>query len=195
MWCTQNVLQELDCLRCGCELQWRWSFQVRLLMELFCDPSPWLKSCIVRICFSIQWEGNAWRKSPQISMTCTSNLTKSHFVTHCVHLTGAPVKVGRGAHSLKGNTWCPWLFGVCVQTPEPEMGAHNKDWGRTLSKSAFRENSFFNQEGCRKKSSRPYLGPSEAIFSMDRQIQKITKFCLFSWCGALAAIHPGWGNR
>ena len=34
-------------------------------------------------------------------MTRTSNLTKSHFVTHCVQLTGAPVEVGRGAHPRK----------------------------------------------------------------------------------------------
>ena len=34
-------------------------------------------------------------------MTRTSNLTKSHFVTHCVQLTGAPVEVGREAHQRK----------------------------------------------------------------------------------------------
>ena len=46
-----------------------------------------------------------------------------------------------------------------------------------------------------KKSSRPYLGPSEAIFSMDRKVQKMSKDCIFFLGGALAAIHPGWGNR
>ena len=46
------------------------------------------------------------------------------------------------------------------------------------------------------KSSRPYLGPSEAIFFMDRKNQKNEKKkCLFFLGGALAAIHPGWGNR
>ena len=34
-------------------------------------------------------------------MTRTSNLTKSHFVTRCVQLTGAPVEVGRGARPRK----------------------------------------------------------------------------------------------
>ena len=55
-----------------------------------------------------------------------------------------------------------------------------------------------------KKSSRPYLGQSEAIFSIGRKNQKMLKNCLFSLVGqwapthpvwALAAIHQGWGNR
>ena len=56
-----------------------------------------------------------------------------------------------------------------------------------------------------KKSSRPYLGPSEAIFSIGRKIKKKCQtFFLFSLVGqwapihpvwALAAIHPRWGNR
>ena len=46
-----------------------------------------------------------------------------------------------------------------------------------------------------KKSSRPYLGPSEAIFPWTGKIQKMQTFCLFFLGGALAAIHPGWGNR
>ena len=38
--------------------------------------------------------------------------------------------------------------------------------------------------------------PFGAIFSMDRtNIQKKRKCCLFPLGGALAAIHPGWGNR
>ena len=46
-----------------------------------------------------------------------------------------------------------------------------------------------------KKSSRPYLGPSEAIFSMDRENAKnVKQLSIFPWW-ALAAIHPGWGNR
>ena len=56
----------------------------------------------------------------------------------------------------------------------------------------------------RKKSSRPYLGPSEAIFSMDRKNQKNAKILPIFLGGpmgpihpvwALAAIHPRWGNR
>ena len=47
----------------------------------------------------------------------------------------------------------------------------------------------------RKKSSWPCLGPSEAIFSMDRKNAKNCKgLPIFPWW-ALAAIHPGWGNR
>ena len=38
----------------------------------------------------------------------------------------------------------------------------------------------------RKKSSRPYLGPSEAIFSIDRKNQKNIVFCLFSLVGQWA---------
>ena len=45
----------------------------------------------------------------------------------------------------------------------------------------------------RKKSSWPYLGPSEAIFPWTEKIKR--KMCHFSLGGALAAIHPGWGNR
>ena len=56
----------------------------------------------------------------------------------------------------------------------------------------------------RKKSSWPYLGPSEAIFSMDRKNRKsvyISPIFLGGPMGlvhpvwALAAIHPRWGNR
>ena len=43
-----------------------------------------------------------------------------------------------------------------------------------------------------KKSSWPYLGPSEAIFSMDRKNQKLPKICLFSLVGQWAPIHPVW---
>ena len=55
-----------------------------------------------------------------------------------------------------------------------------------------------------KKTSRPHLGPSRAIFCVGRKNPKLHKFCLFSlvgpWAlftrfGALAAIHPRWGNR
>ena len=46
-----------------------------------------------------------------------------------------------------------------------------------------------------KKSSWPYLGPSEAIFSMDRKNPKISKILPIFPMWALAAIHPGWGNR
>ena len=46
-----------------------------------------------------------------------------------------------------------------------------------------------------KKSSRPYLGPSEAIFSMDRKNPKNVKILPIFPVWALAAIHPGWGNR
>ena len=55
-----------------------------------------------------------------------------------------------------------------------------------------------------QKTSRPHLGPSQAIFSMERKHQKnIYKMPIFLggpmvpihpiW--ALAAIHPRWGNR
>ena len=56
----------------------------------------------------------------------------------------------------------------------------------------------------RKKSSRPYLGPSEAIFSIGRKNAKnVKKLSIFlggpmgphSPVWALAAIHPRWGNR
>ena len=43
--------------------------------------------------------------------------------------------------------------------------------------------------------TRPYLGPSEAIFPWTEKIENMHLFCLFSRCGALAAIHPVWGNR
>ena len=55
-----------------------------------------------------------------------------------------------------------------------------------------------------KKSSRPYLGPSEAIFSMDRKNPKNAKILPIFLGGpmgpihpvwALAAIYPRWGNR
>ena len=45
------------------------------------------------------------------------------------------------------------------------------------------------------KSSRPYLGPSEAIFSMDRKNPKNARILPIFPVWALAAIHPGWGNR
>ena len=54
------------------------------------------------------------------------------------------------------------------------------------------------------KSSWPHLGPSEAIFSMDRKNTKNTKILPIFLAGpmgpihpvwALAAIHPKWGNR
>ena len=45
----------------------------------------------------------------------------------------------------------------------------------------------------RKKSSRPYLGPSQAIFSMDRKIQK-RYICLPIFLGGpMGPIHPVWG--
>ena len=53
------------------------------------------------------------------------------------------------------------------------------------------------------KSSRPYLGPSEAIFSTGRKNSKIAKILPIFLGGpmgslhpvwALAAIHPRWGN-
>ena len=47
----------------------------------------------------------------------------------------------------------------------------------------------------RKKSSWPYLGPSEAIFPWTEKIMNMLKVCIFFLGGALAAIHPGWGNR
>ena len=55
-----------------------------------------------------------------------------------------------------------------------------------------------------KKSSRPYLGPSEAIFFIDRKNARNAKILHIFLGGpmgpihpvwALAAIHPGWGNR
>ena len=55
-----------------------------------------------------------------------------------------------------------------------------------------------------KKSSRPYLGPSEAIFSIGLKNPKKHKILpIFSWCAngpyspgvALAAVHPRWGDR
>ena len=54
------------------------------------------------------------------------------------------------------------------------------------------------------KSSWPYLGPSQAISSMDRKNPKNAKTLPFSLGGpmgplhpvwAFAAIHPRWGNR
>ena len=55
-----------------------------------------------------------------------------------------------------------------------------------------------------KKSSWPYLGPSEAIFSIGRKNPKNAKILPIFLGGpmgpihpvwALAAIHPRWGNR
>ena len=55
-----------------------------------------------------------------------------------------------------------------------------------------------------KKSSQPYLGPSEAIFSIGRKNPKNAKILPIFLGGpmgpihpvwALAAIHPRWGNR
>ena len=43
----------------------------------------------------------------------------------------------------------------------------------------------------RKKSPRPYLGLSEAIFSMDRTNQKMPTFCLFSMVGQWANALDG----
>ena len=39
---------------------------------------------------------------------------------------------------------------------------------------------------CRKKSSWPYLGQSDAIFSIGRKHQKLSKICLFSLVGQWA---------
>ena len=55
----------------------------------------------------------------------------------------------------------------------------------------------------RKKSSWPYLGPSQSIFSMERKNKnnKVLSIFLGGPMGtihpvwALAAIHPRWGNR
>ena len=55
-----------------------------------------------------------------------------------------------------------------------------------------------------KKASPPHLPPPGPFFAWARKIQRLHKFCLFSlvgpWAlftrfGALAAIHPRWGNR
>ena len=55
-----------------------------------------------------------------------------------------------------------------------------------------------------KRRPRPIWGPPGQFFSWAGKIQKLPKFCLFSlvgpWAlftrfGALAAIHPRWGNR
>ena len=55
-----------------------------------------------------------------------------------------------------------------------------------------------------KKRPRPIWGPPGQFFAWAGKIQKLHKFCLFSlvgpWAlftrfGALAAIHPRWGNR
>ena len=55
-----------------------------------------------------------------------------------------------------------------------------------------------------KKRPRPIWGPPGQFFAWAGKIQKLPKFCLFSlvgpWAlftrfGALAAIHPRWGNR
>ena len=46
-----------------------------------------------------------------------------------------------------------------------------------------------------KKPPGPIWGHLRQLFPWVGEIKRITKFCLFSRCGALAAIHPGWGNR
>ena len=47
----------------------------------------------------------------------------------------------------------------------------------------------------RKKSSRPYLGTSEAIFSIGwKNAKNVKKKCLFSLVGQWAPIHPVWGH-
>ena len=55
-----------------------------------------------------------------------------------------------------------------------------------------------------ERRPRPIWGPPGPFFAWAGQIQKLSKFCLFSlvgpWAlftrfGALAAIHPRWGNR
>ena len=43
-----------------------------------------------------------------------------------------------------------------------------------------------------KKSSRPYLGPSEAIFSMDRKNPKNAKTLPIFLGGPMGPIHPVW---
>ena len=45
-----------------------------------------------------------------------------------------------------------------------------------------------------KKSSWPHLGPSEAIFSMDRKNQKNTYFLHIFLGGPMGPIHPVWGH-
>ena len=85
-------------------------FSSTLAHCVFYDLPPWWKSCILRIFITMQWGGNVWRKSLQISMTCTSNLTKPHFVTHCVHLTGTPLRLDagptRGTYLITLLAWC-----------------------------------------------------------------------------------------
>ena len=44
-----------------------------------------------------------------------------------------------------------------------------------------------------KKSSRPYLGPSEAIFSIGRKNPKNAKILLIFLGGPMGPIHPLWG--
>ena len=46
----------------------------------------------------------------------------------------------------------------------------------------------------RKKSSWPHLGPSQAIFSMDRKNAKNAQNWLISLGGPMGPIHPVWGG-
>ena len=45
-----------------------------------------------------------------------------------------------------------------------------------------------------KKTSRPHLGPSQAIFSMDRTNPKISKNMSIFLGGPKGPIHPVWGH-
>ena len=46
----------------------------------------------------------------------------------------------------------------------------------------------------RKKSSRPHVGPSEAIFSIGQKMQKHAQHLRIFLGGPMGSIHPVWGH-
>ena len=89
--------------------------------------------------------------------------------------------------------------------PSQKFGTPKKSKNQKFSKSKSvlpKMSARFFYAG--KKRPRPIWGPPGPFFAWAGKIQKLPKFCLFSlvgpWAlftrfGALAAIHPRWGNR
>ena len=130
----------------------------------------------------------------------------TYLISGCV---GRGVRLGSQSSSGgAGGVWKSENLGTWKSRNLEIWGpGHPEIWGLKNQKKKFKIQIRSAQHVGRsglvgKKSSWPYLGPSEAIFSIGRKKKGQFLLIFLGWpvgpihpVWALAAIHPRWGNR